>query len=284
MSVNLENLDAFLNYDLDVSARRSGKVLAILARKNAQGFREEYLKVIDFNTMSIWTSFKTKIALWWNDSLKKKTIGNFFSNNIQNWSAQVDQTHKVHFETQCAKLSRKIRFAHAPQWNLNIKIQYPNPDLPGNPIQELHSVTTFDRLTTNAQIHNIIAAVSVQMKAHGKSLVVPVTSLFNKNAYTGEYKGEVFGNLMQPDQNSGDRSCTLTLSDFNQARLNEYYTQAIRQEALDEGYRSGYRQGKSVGYHQGYNAGGYSAGAHLAVGLAAGVAMGQRRHYHRHRF
>lgn len=278
MAAGLENLNAFLNYDLDISARRSRQAWAILERKNAAGEREEYISIVNLKTASVWT----KIKLWWNDSLKKKSIGNFLSSHIKEWSREVENDHqqKVLFETQCAKTVRKIKFTHHPHWKLNVAIKYPNPDLPGNPVTELFQEIDFDRLTTQEQIHRHLEANTVKMTVQSRELEVPLMAVFDSHIFKGNLNQERSGNFLKPQDPSGDRTCTIELSNLNQAKLMTFFTEAVKQDA----YRKGLAVGNANGYRAGYRHGEFAGVGEIAIGMAAGYALGHTlRHHHHHR-
>lgn len=220
MSVNLQNLDALLQYDLDLSPRRSRHVLAVVKDQD----KTEHLTIVDLKQASIWT----KIKLWWNDSTKKATIGNFLSENIRHYSNEIGANHekRVVFEMQCAKLFQKIYFAHKPEWNLAIKFEYPDTAASEAAPKTLshYSTITFDRLTTKQEIISHIANQRFQINVNGISLAPRLSEVFSKQTISGLFTDPPTGQFLTNEDTGQDRTCTVTFSELDKNKLLERAT------------------------------------------------------------
>ena len=218
------NLDALMRYDLDVSAKETGKVLAVVS---AGGKRN--LTIVDLKSASLWT----KIQLWWHDSLSKRTIRNFLSENMTEFSEKVGQDRKarVHFETQCAKLSRKIRFTHSPAWNLTIKFEF--PDIDGSKKMEEYERVTFDRLTRKEQLVDIIGRKVVRCSVKGVLFDLKLIEMFKTNCVSGDYSGPPVGAYLLPQDEGKDREMTVRFSDLNDEYMDRVEEESLRITAIN---------------------------------------------------
>lgn len=227
MDIDFKSLDAanaLLNYDLDVSARKSRKVLAVLKRKTPTGQSEEFLTIVDLKTASLWM----KIKLWWNNSLKKATIANFLDRHFEQWylAAAYQQAVKFKFEKQCNKLFKKIPFKKNPSWNLRIEIN----------VHDKETIIPFDRLTSNSSIYSQLEKITGSYDA-------PLLRIFEYHAFDGCYKGEQTGMFMKDSEMSGDRTLKIRLSNLMRDSLEYFHKKKIREDALAEGRVQGIMHG-----------------------------------------
>lgn len=252
-------LNAVLQHDLQLSAKTTGKVLAVVKTNGREEIQE-----IDLKQVSIWG----KIKLWWNNSLSKETITNFVSCNYKEWTNEIgtDQEKKAQFETQCAHLARKMKilFVHCPTWNLKVNLEYTDPVL--DKTQNVEIPLLYDRLTT---LENIIEAVKQRRITIASTQSTPTFgAIFDRCSFSDERAGKASHTpFISKDETGHDRVCKITFSDLNKARLLEVTSKHAAIQA-----RNAYRH-----VHPDLS---FTTGALLgtAIGVAASSGRIGRRH------
>lgn len=241
------NLEVILNYNFDLSAKKSRQVLAIVERKNEKGVREKALTTINWKALSCFA----KLRLWWNKSLDKNKIAHFVNSHAKSWCDQAaNQDHQLKFEKQFLKLKNKIiLIANCVQWKLNVKIQYPSPDLPGQPLKEMHVIVPFDRMTSKTSILNSLTHIEALFCLHARNFMAPLYQIFDHHIYKGDYQGEKEGLFLNDGDRGGDRACIIQFSDPNPQRLIECLLSALEKGA-QVARMEGYNRGRDEGYRR----------------------------------
>lgn len=247
--MGIASLHTLLNYNLDVSAKTSRKVLGVVYRKDARGSKTKVLQEIDLKTATLFT----KIILWWHGSLQRNNLNNFLKANLSQWDRELSQDNGRHLllEKQCAKLRRKIKSDNPFQWTLHVNIERPD--------WSLKTTVLFDRLTTNESIYNWLLKQKGKVSFFGYQFSTRLSTVFDQFHITGQYQGSQKGLFLQDEEKGQDRTCTLTFSNKNMDRC----AQVFHDKTWNEGYNSGYSSGHSAGYSEGKNDGyqeGYSSG------------------------
>jgi len=284
---NYRDFDAFINFDADVSARRTKVALAVVREKDESGVKRDTLQIIDLKQASIWK----KISLWWNSSLKRKTIGNYLSMNVQNWSREIGDDKKLRsdFELQCAKLHRKIIFTHKPEAKLEITFKYPDLAHPETTLQT-RSVYTVDRLTTNQQIVDIANSTRFSLQTNNMSLSPQFGEIFTEKETSGDFPNGHMGTFFTQEDELKDRACTITYKAPSQEKLmgkiaEASVNQGRREQQQQHEYERALRQEARVRARADERNAALT-GAAVATTLAAGALIlggAGRPHHHCHR-
>lgn len=253
MSSILGNLKVFLNYDLDLSAKKSKKILAVLNQKNYNKVNDKYLTVIDWKTISLLKKFLLIIR----GNISKKSINKYVGKNISGWSALIgdDSTMRVKFEKQCAKLNRKIKIADSPiwQWNLNITFEYLDLE---NKEKKLSKSIKFSRLANYDTLNQIISSTKDRMTKYEKKVSLNLYKIFKDKTYSpANFTWNQTGQFLEDHEKGEDRSCTIHLFNLNDDAAMIDLIEQCETRAYNRGYDTGYDAGHSKGM---------SDGAHLA--------------------
>jgi hypothetical protein len=219
------NLKVLMNYNFELSAKESGKVLAIEAGK---------LKEIDLKTASLCT----KIKLWWYGSLNLEKIGTLARANEAKWSQELshDTFQQVQLEKKCAWLSRKIAHSHAVsapfksqyrssfEWLLTGKIHYPTGDKADSPLAEKEVQYRFDRLSTMDRLHQRLSFETGKLTVLARSFSAQLAPLFETHAYAGDYLGDATPNRFLKDTEAGqNRTFTVTFKNVKEKELGDQF-------------------------------------------------------------
>ncbi len=233
-AIDKTGFDAFMSYNTELSARKTQVVLGVFSEQDQSGGKRQTLKVIDLKQASI----TDRIRYWWNGNLEKKTIGNYLSLHMDDWSKEKIGDNKelqLQFEKQCAKLSRKITFVHKYQWPLNVTFQCPNAKNPNKQIEKTE-VYTFDRLTTNKDFLDFTDKQEYSFKTkkeHRLYVSLRFGDAFAHKAYTGDFSGKDNGYFLQDSEHGKERSCTITLSEPRQRYIAERAAKTYNEEIIN---------------------------------------------------
>lgn len=223
------SLQTYLNYDRDQSARKTGKVLAVVDSK-INGRRVKELKEINLKK----ANFFTQIALWWKNSYQLNHVAAFILSHQSLWHAQLESNTELQAQLEkqsvplCRKMnaynfwhrrdtdSKKIMFPKY-EWKLNVSLFYPKSD-EANSAMIRHQVTIgFDRLTTNQEIWNRLYREQNYILGHvnGKEVTptVGLMAAFQKYVYEGGYQGASdSAPFLRDDEKGEDRTCAIHAS------------------------------------------------------------------------
>jgi len=235
-AVGKTDFDAFIDYDTELSARKTKVVLGVFREKDSSGVQRQVLKVVNLNDMS----FFQRIYHCFTGAFSKKNVGNFLSLHMDAWSKERvrgNEELQLQVEKQCAKLSRKITFIHKYQWPLQVTLQYPSSKHPDRQIEETKTLT-FDRLTTNKDLVDATNKLEYSFRTkRERKLTVKARAgqAFAHVSYKGDIQGNDSGSYLQDSEKGKERSCTVTFSEPRQRYIAECTAKAFSRDLIDKG-------------------------------------------------
>lgn len=267
MAIGQVGLEAFLHHDLELSAKATRKVLAVVKHEG-----QHVLTELDLKQVSLWG----KIVLWWNNSLRQDVLCNHLSQNVQAWTQEINGDHakQVQLEKQCARIARKMNnfFTHCPEWKLTFAITHPNPN-DNMKFGTTEHVVSFDRLTTHNEILNYLKNIRISYPIQNAPPVnISIHNLFKTHMSPSGFSFTPNQKPVMEDGDVGqDKRVDVTYTDLDTSKLLAATAQQNQYQPI---YR--YRPRRVVVHH--------NPGLGLGLGLAAltaGVALGacgRRRH------